>query len=102
MRADYPDLPDDLINGLVGRHGTLARDILGAARTITDLGETFGAGLMAREIDCLVANEWARTAEGILWRRTKCGLHLAPEQSGAVSDYLEQRHQHLLDSANEE
>ena len=46
-----------------------------------DLGRDFGAGLTEREIDYLVANEWAETADDILWRRTKLGLRLGPDAS---------------------
>jgi glycerol-3-phosphate dehydrogenase len=38
------------------------------------LGEEFGAGLTAHEVDWLVTREWARTVEDVLWRRTKLGL----------------------------
>ncbi len=89
LPADYPNISANLIRQLVARHGTLAREILGKARTAADLGYDFGAGLTAREIDYMVANEWAVTAEDILWRRSKCGLHLGPAQCQAVADYLE-------------
>lgn len=52
-------------------YGTLLDDILGDA---TDAGEEFGTGLGSREVDWLVTREWARTADDILWRRTKLGL----------------------------
>ncbi len=67
-------MPAELLRGLARRHGTRALHILGDARTLADLGRDFGAGLTAREIDYLIAEEWARTAEDVLWRRTKCGL----------------------------
>ena len=89
MAKRDPNISANLIRQLVARHGTLARKILGEARTAADLGYDFGAGLTAREIDYMVANEWAVTAEDILWRRSKCGLHLGPAQCQAVADYLE-------------
>ena len=52
------------------------------------LGEHFGAGLYAREVDYLVANEWARTAEDILFRRTKLGLHLERDAANRLAAYL--------------
>jgi glycerol-3-phosphate dehydrogenase len=39
----------------------------------------------------LVANEWARTADDVLWRRTKAGLHLAAREVDAVERYLARR-----------
>jgi glycerol-3-phosphate dehydrogenase len=53
-----------------------------------DLGQNFGGGLYEREVDYLVKNEWAREAEDVLWRRTKCGLHMSAAEKTAVRDYL--------------
>ncbi len=53
-----------------------------------DLGEHFGAELYAREVDYLVAREWAVSAEDVLWRRTKAGLQLHPAQREAVARHL--------------
>jgi glycerol-3-phosphate dehydrogenase len=64
------------LHGLARRHGTRAADVVGDARSPADLGRHFGAGLYAREIDWLRREEWARTADDVLWRRTKTGLHL--------------------------
>ena len=60
--------------------------LLGDARTVTDLGEDFGAGLSAREVDYLIEHECARSAEDILWRRTKLGLHGADREK--LENYL--------------
>jgi glycerol-3-phosphate dehydrogenase len=72
--ARHLDLPRPLIARLVRLYGTKTAVLLGDAQTVADLGEDFGAGLHAREVDYLVAHEWARTADDILWRRTKLGL----------------------------
>ncbi len=83
----YPLLPADVLRGIARRHGTRATRILGEARTPADLGQDFGAGLTAREIDYLVAEEWARSDDDVLWRRTKCGLPMTPAQRAAVAVY---------------
>ena len=49
---------------------------------------TSAPGLTAREVDYLVREEWARTADDVLWRRTKCGLPMTPAQRAAVADYI--------------
>ena len=72
----YPNLPPDLLHALARRHGTLAARVLGAAQTEADLGEHFGAGLYAAEVDYMTDHEWAREADDILWRRSKCGLRV--------------------------
>ena len=87
----YHDLPQETLRGLVRRHGLLAYEVLGDARAVTDLGRHFGAELYAREVDYLMAREWAKSAEDVLWRRTKAGLHLDLAQREAVSRYCSQR-----------
>jgi len=84
----YPQLPQPLLRGLARRHGVLAYDVLGNTASVVDLGEHFGAELYAREVDYLLAHEWARSAEDVLWRRTKAGLQLTPGQRAAVARYL--------------
>jgi glycerol-3-phosphate dehydrogenase len=88
FQRDFPWLPAPARRSLARRHGALAYEVLGAAASIADLGEHFGAELYAREVDYLVAREWARSAEDVLWRRTKAGLHLTPAQREAVARYL--------------
>ncbi|HWB52056.1 MAG TPA: glycerol-3-phosphate dehydrogenase [Stellaceae bacterium] len=51
----------------------------------------FAPGLGRAEVDFLVGKEWARTADDILWRRTKAGLAASPEQAAALADYLTRR-----------
>lgn len=60
-----------------------------AFRWLTDdPGRQFGAGLTQAEVDYLVAQEWARTAEDVLWRRTKLGLRLDAGQQARLESYL--------------
>jgi glycerol-3-phosphate dehydrogenase len=56
-----------------------------------DLGKHFGAGLTEREVDYFLAEEWAQTADDILWRRTKCGLHMTEAERASVATYLRNR-----------
>ena len=76
IRARYPFLDDRRAWRLVRAYGTLTSDLLGPATSAEDLGESFGAGLTAREVDWLMRHEWAETAEDVLWRRSKLGLRL--------------------------
>ena len=91
LRRDFPWLSEELRLALAQRHGADAYKVLGDAATLADLGEFFGARLCAREIDYMMAREWARTAEDLLWRRTKCGLHLTAAQAQSVEHYVVQR-----------
>jgi glycerol-3-phosphate dehydrogenase len=89
--ADNPNFPPDLMKDLVSRHGTLAKEVLGDVRKPADLGQHFGAGLYAREVDYFVANEWATNADDILWRRTKVGLALDDNAQLALARYMARR-----------
>ncbi|MGH8800049.1 MAG: glycerol-3-phosphate dehydrogenase, partial [Casimicrobiaceae bacterium] len=91
LAARYPALPANLLAALARRHGTRVTRVLGAARTLADLGTHFGHTLYAAEIDYLVAQEWALEADDVLWRRTKCGLHLSGEERDAVANHLRAR-----------
>ena len=51
-------------------------------------GAVFGADLTEREVDWLVRTEWARTAEDVLWRRSKLGLRLGPAEVATLGEYL--------------
>jgi glycerol-3-phosphate dehydrogenase len=88
LTREYSTLPLTLHNDLAYRHGTLARELLGEAGKVEDLGEHFGAGLYAREVDYLIEQEWAQTADDILWRRTKAGLHMSNDERAQVQAYM--------------
>ncbi|ROS01726.1 homodimeric glycerol 3-phosphate dehydrogenase (quinone) [Sinobacterium caligoides] len=77
----YPFLPDDLLQRYLSAYGTRVVELLQASRCLDDLGEHFGAGLYRREVDYLMQQEWAVTAQDILWRRTKLGLQMSDTTS---------------------
>ncbi len=91
LAGRYPALPPDLLHALARRHGTLAVRVLGTAQTEADLGEHFGGGLYAAEVDYMVAHEWAREADDILWRRTKCGLRVDAAGRARLARHLAER-----------
>lgn len=84
----FPWLPEPLCVGLARRHGSELIDLLGDALSPADLGEDFGGGLCERELEWLLAHEWARSADDVLWRRSKCGLHMTPQQRDRVASRL--------------
>ena len=81
----YPNFEQPFLERLCRLYGTCAREILGSAQTMSDLGAHFGATLTAREIDYLVSKEWAQTADDVLWRRTKLGLILTDDERSNVA-----------------
>ena len=88
MHARYPELGRELVEAVVRRHGSRTPQVLGDARFPEGLGRSFGGCLTEREVKYLVANEWAQTAEDILWRRTKSGLHMTPAQRDAFAQFM--------------
>jgi glycerol-3-phosphate dehydrogenase len=85
---EHPWLDRATATRFAGSYGSLAGDLLAGASRREDLGQDFGGGLTAREVDWLIREEWARSAEDILWRRSKLGLHLAPSAQQALHRYL--------------
>ena len=69
-------------------YGSRLRTLIGSARSLPELGRDFGAGLYEAEIRYLREVEFARTAEDILWRRTKLGHRMIQQQRAAVAAYL--------------
>ena len=67
---------------------TEAAQVLGGAKTAADLGRDFGATLTESELRWMIGREWARDAQGVLWRRSKLGLRLTPDEAAAVEDYM--------------
>ncbi len=94
LSRQHPGVPPDFIQRLVMRHGTNTAVVLQSARVLADLGELFGRGLnllCEREIEYLIASEWARSTEDILWRRTKCGLHMDNEERARAGEFIDKK-----------
>ncbi len=90
LAKDYAWLGPDIITRWLGAYGTRSLLILENCRSIGDLGVRFGANLYQREVDYLRKHEWARTAEDILWRRTKLGYQFSDKEEQSLANYLQQ------------
>jgi glycerol-3-phosphate dehydrogenase len=88
LRRERPWLPTGLAVRLARSYGTRAETLLGDADSATDLGHDFGAGLHEREVAYLTRYEWAETAEDILWRRSKLGLHVPTSAQAVLEQWL--------------
>ena len=88
LTARYPQLPAPLLRRLARAYGTRVAAILGTATTTADLGADLGGGLHVAEVDYLVAHEWARDAQDVLWRRSKLGLHVPAGTAERLAAYL--------------
>jgi glycerol-3-phosphate dehydrogenase len=88
LTSEYPFLDRTAAGRLARSYGTEARTFLAGARRIEDLGRNFGCGFTERELEWLVQEEWARTGDDVLWRRSKLGLHLDRDAAAAVTSSL--------------
>lgn len=84
----HPFLKREHAERLVRLYGTRSREILKGASDEAALGTRFGADLYQREVAWLMANEWARTAQDVLWRRTKMGLRFSEAEAKALDDWM--------------
>ena len=88
LQAAHPFLTPRWALRLVRAYGTLAAEMLDGATAAADLGRDFGATLTEREVEWLIAREWARTADDVVWRRTKLGLRMDEGQRAALGDWM--------------
>ncbi|GAA4008484.1 glycerol-3-phosphate dehydrogenase [Sphingomonas humi] len=88
LGADYPFLDRAEALRIVRAYGTDAWRWLGEARTRGDLGRDYGAGLSEAEVNWMRQQEWAMSADDILWRRSKLGLRLGPDAVRQLSGNL--------------
>jgi glycerol-3-phosphate dehydrogenase len=91
VAAQLDWLPGELRRRYAHAYGTRVNRMLAGCRALADLGMEVVPGLYERELEYLYSMEWAQTAEDILWRRTKLGLHLNAEASDRVAHWLAAR-----------
>lgn len=84
----YSGLPAALIQRYARTYGTNMDIFLAGVKKPADLGTHFGDDLYRAEIDYLILYEWAVTAEDILWRRTKLGLHISDKTATRLAEYM--------------
>ena len=85
---NYRFLSDVHASRLTHAYGTRATKLLGNAKSLADLGQAFGATLTESEVRYLMSSEWARTAEDVVWRRSKLGLRLSAAEIAALDDWM--------------
>jgi glycerol-3-phosphate dehydrogenase len=88
-RQRWPFLSEDHARRLVRAYGTRIDRILGSATSLDGLGRHFGADLTEAEVRYLMLNEWAQTADDLLWRRSKLGAHFSAEERETLSRFMQ-------------
>lgn len=88
LRHYFDFLTEETILRYAHSYGSLCKEFLHSVKKQKDLGEHFGHGLYAKEVDYLMHREWATTAEDILWKKTKLGLKISNTEAKKLSKYI--------------
>ena len=91
LRRGWPFLAVPHARRLARQYGTLAKVILGKARSFDDLGQDFGATLTEAEVSYSIEREWTRSADDLVWRRTKLGLHMTDAEIARLEQNVRQK-----------
>jgi glycerol-3-phosphate dehydrogenase len=73
---------------LVGAYGSRLASVLGNATSRAELGPAFGPELTGAEVRYLMAHEWARFPDDVLWRRSKLGLTMPTQDREALAAFM--------------
>ena len=84
-------LPPEMLLRLGRAYGTRLDTVLRGASSLEEMGEHFGGDLYEEELKYLVAHEFAKSADDVLWRRSKLGMHLSAEAQEAVAAWFARR-----------
>ncbi len=87
-RREHPWIPEPLLRRWARAYGTRLAAIAGSAARLEDLGRDLGGGLYEAEVRYLADREWARTAEDVLWRRSRLGLHVGRDTVARLEELL--------------
>jgi len=88
LQKRLPWLPTQLAMRYAHQYGTRLNTLLAGATRLEELGAEVTPGLYEAEIRYLIEHEWARTAQDILWRRTKLGLHASDADRSRLEGWL--------------
>jgi glycerol-3-phosphate dehydrogenase len=87
-QARWRFLSESQARRLVAAYGTRVAAVLGDAQNRDDLGQHFGEDLSGAEVRYLMAKEWARFPDDVLWRRSKLGLTMPPRDREALAAFM--------------
>ena len=88
LKSDYPFLTDFWAIRMMRSYGTEAWDVLSSAKTVAELGQDFGSTLTEAEVRWQMTREFARSAEDVVWRRTKLGLRMTAKQTKDIETWM--------------
>lgn len=88
LLLQYQWLPRALVARYARAYGTRIHTLLAGRLKLEDMGAELEPALYAAEVDYLRRYEWAVTAEDILWRRSKLGLHVPPGAGARLAEWM--------------
>ena len=88
MIGRWPFLTQPMAHRLARAYGLRCARFLGDATSMDDLGPLLTGDLTGAELRYLVENEWAQTADDVLWRRTKLGLSASAEERTEIAQFI--------------
>ena len=91
LQKKYPFLDQICSNRFINYYGTLSFKILENVKSKKDLGINFGHSLSEIEVKWLLMNEFANSADDILWRRTKLGLKFNETERNKLKKWIESK-----------
>lgn len=87
----FPFMPRPALEAMLRRQGSRCEGLLDGTTALGDLGRDFGGGLYEREVCFMREEEWARSADDVLWRRSKAGLAMSPAERAAFAGWWDAR-----------
>ncbi|MGN7936883.1 glycerol-3-phosphate dehydrogenase [Pseudomonas sp. 22447] len=90
IRDKFDWVPTELARRWATTYGSRTWRMLEGVHSLADLGEHIGGGLYTREVDYLCSDEWAVSAQDILWRRSKLGLFTSAAEQQKLQQYLDE------------
>jgi glycerol-3-phosphate dehydrogenase len=91
FRQEYSFIPNAVLSRYLRCYGTLCLSWLKGKSTLADMGIDFGAGLYQTEVDYLLTQEWVKSIDDLLWRRTRLGLRLDEIDIEKLNEYIRYR-----------
>jgi glycerol-3-phosphate dehydrogenase len=89
LKQRYPWIAAAQLHRLARCYGSRVPDVLAGASHAAQLGAEVAPGLYEAELRYLMQHEWAQTAQDVLWRRTKLGLHMSQQQRDQVQTWFD-------------
>ncbi len=91
IQATYSWLPTEILERWLRQYGSRALKILEGTHSLESLGKDFGGGLTEKEVEYLINQEWARSPDDILERRTRFRLTATPVNEVELARFMREK-----------